>query len=132
MADTLPTTWHAEPHTLAKHAILQRYLEAWFPILTQQASNLSQQHASVPEREILFIDGFAGPGEYVNGYDGSPLIALKAALEHPISFPIPVRMLFIEERDDRFRYLQGVLGRYLTTHNQSNNVRAIDPRPGNC
>ena len=27
MADTLPTTWPADPHTLAKHAILRRYLQ---------------------------------------------------------------------------------------------------------
>src|SRR5437016_1710637 len=72
MADTLPTTWPADPHTLAKHAILQRYLQAWFPILTRQASSLAHQYKSAPRREILFIDGFAGPGEYTNGKEGSP------------------------------------------------------------
>src|ERR1700676_263902 len=100
MSDTLPTTWHADPHTLAKHAILQRYLQAWFPILSRQASALSRKYRDVLSREILFIDGFAGPGEYTNGKEGSPVIALKAALDHAISFPIPVRMLFVEERTD--------------------------------
>src|SRR6266446_2858127 len=106
MPDALPTTWAADPHTLAKHAILRRYLQAWFPILTQQASALARQFGKAPNREVLFIDGFAGPGEYTNGKEGSPVIALKAALNHAIAFPIPVRMMFIEERPDRFQHLQ--------------------------
>ncbi len=132
MADTLPTTWPADPHTLAKHAILQRYLQAWFPILTRQASTLARQYGNVSGREILFIDGFAGPGEYTNGKEGSPLIALKAALDHPISFPMPVRMLFIEERKDRFEHLQRVLAPHLVRARQSGNIRAVDPLPGDC
>lgn len=32
---------------------------------------------------ILFIDGFAGPGRYSGGEEGSPLIALKTLLDHP-------------------------------------------------
>jgi hypothetical protein len=32
---------------------------------------------------ILFVDGFAGPGRYLDGEDGSPLIALKTLLDHP-------------------------------------------------
>jgi three-Cys-motif partner protein len=132
MADTLPTTWAADPHTLAKHAILQRYLQAWFPILSQQASALARQYGNAPSREILFIDGFAGPGEYTNGKEGSPVIALKAALDHAISFPIPVRMLFIEERKDRFEHLQKVLAPHLARARQSGNIRAVDPYPGDC
>ena len=50
MADNLPTVWHAEPHTIAKHAILERYLEAWFPILSQQSQRVRQQ-----ADQILFI-----------------------------------------------------------------------------
>ena len=30
--------------------------------------------------EILYIDGFAGPGEYEGGEAGSPIIALDTAL----------------------------------------------------
>jgi three-Cys-motif partner protein len=131
MADTLPTTWPADPHTLAKHAILRRYLQAWFPILTRQASALARQFRNIPTREILFIDGFAGPGEYTNGAEGSPLIALRAALDHA-SFPIPVRMLFVEERRDRFEHLQSVLAPHLARAAQSSNIQAVEPRPGDC
>jgi three-Cys-motif partner protein len=132
MADTLPTTWAADPHTLAKHAILQRYLQAWFPILSRQASTLARKYGITPSREILFIDGFAGPGEYTNGKDGSPLIALRAAVDHAVSFPLPIRMLFIEARQDRFEHLQKLLVPHLVRARQSNNIRAVDPRPGDC
>jgi three-Cys-motif partner protein len=113
MADTLPTTWPADPHTLAKHAILRRYLQAWFPILTRQASAVARQSRAGSNREILFIDGFAGPGEYSNDKEGSPIIAIKAALDHATTFPMPVRMMFIEERRDRFENLQQVLAPLL-------------------
>lgn len=66
----LPTIWSIEPHTEAKHRILEEYLKAWFPIL-------SRFH-----KRILYIDGFAGPGVYEEGEIGSPIIALQCLLEH--------------------------------------------------
>ena len=128
MIDTLPTVWSAEPHTLVKHAILRRYLQAWFPILTQQARQLGK----LKSQEILFVDGFAGPGEYDGGELGSPVIALKAALDHSIPFPLPVRMLFIEHRADRFEHLGKVLSPYLAKAESSNNVHAVEPIHGDC
>src|SRR5687768_1930123 len=62
--------WDLDPHTIAKHRILRRYVDAWLPIM-----------ASYPRRLVL-IDGFAGPGRYRGGEDGSPVILLKAYLEH--------------------------------------------------
>lgn len=132
MVDTFPTVWSAEPHTLVKHAILKRYLQAWFPILCQQAAILQQQYGSLRSREILFVDGFAGPGEYKGGEPGSPVIALDAALNHSRQFPMPVRMLFIEHRDDRFKHLQRVLAPQLEQAQASPNVRAVEPRHGDC
>jgi hypothetical protein len=32
--------------------------------------------------ELLYVDGFAGPGVYEGGEMGSPIIALRAALLH--------------------------------------------------
>ena len=40
MAKPDETIWEIEPHTLAKHEILRRYLGAWFPILATQNSKL--------------------------------------------------------------------------------------------
>jgi three-Cys-motif partner protein len=65
------TVWPLEPHTRAKHEILRRYLEAWSAILSL---------GGFPT--IAYVDGFAGPGAYDNGEDGSPIIALKSALTH--------------------------------------------------
>lgn len=63
------TTWQADPHTIAKIAILKAYLNAWFPILGR----------SKPGQPILYVDGFAGPGEYRNFPEGSPVAALASA-----------------------------------------------------
>ena len=64
---TLPAI---QPHTRAKHHILQYYLDEWFPILGSA------------HRSLRYIDGFAGPGEYEGGEPGSPFIALRAVERH--------------------------------------------------
>jgi three-Cys-motif partner protein len=132
VTDPLPTVWPAEPHTFAKHAILRRYLEAWLPILTHQSHRMGRQVGTSPSREILFIDGFAGPGEYEGKEPGSPVIALQAAINHDRSFPAPVRMLFVEERPDRFKRLQRILAPILEQANASPNLPAVDAREGDC
>lgn len=58
------------PHTAAKHLLLKRYLDRWFPILGKG------------DRSINYIDGFAGPGEYQGGEEGSPQVAIGAAKAH--------------------------------------------------
>lgn len=92
------TVWELQPHTRAKHAILRRYLQAWIPILTQ---------GGFPS--ILYIDGFAGPGRYADGEDGSPIIAVKAALEHAARITGNILFLFVEERSDRAAILRECL-----------------------
>ncbi len=119
--------WPAEPHTLAKHAILTRYLNAWLPILSHQAAQFGGA-----SREILFVDGFAGPGEYTGGQPGSPVLALEAALNHSLPFPVPVRFLFIEEHPDRCDHLKRVLDRYSERVRSSRKIRWTDPLQGEC
>jgi three-Cys-motif partner protein len=63
-SDSLPTVWPASCHTLAKHRILASYLKAWMPILSRHFGGRPQQ-----AREVLFVDGFAGPGKYAGGED---------------------------------------------------------------
>jgi three-Cys-motif partner protein len=88
--------WDLEPHTKAKHEILKSYLGAWFPIL-----------ASVHNR-IVYVDGFAGPGVYKGGEDGSPIIALKVALHHILlaRFRNELVFLFIETNERRVELLK--------------------------
>ncbi len=84
------TVWPLEPHTRAKHEILRRYLEAWTAILGL---------GGFPT--IAYVDGFAGPGIYDNGEDGSPIIALKSALKHQAKIKSELRFLFIEHDKKR-------------------------------
>jgi three-Cys-motif partner protein len=88
------TIWTAEPHTLAKHAILRGYLEAWFPILARWHGRL------------LYFDGFAGPGRYSKGEEGSPVIALSVAATHRAQLSSELEFIFVEKRLDRAQHLR--------------------------
>jgi three-Cys-motif partner protein len=70
--DKLPTHWDRPAHTKAKHDILVKYLQAWFGIFGSSAY----------VDKVGVLDGFAGPGVYSKGEPGSPVLALKALLEH--------------------------------------------------
>lgn len=98
MAAPKTTTWNLEPHTRAKHEILRRYLEAWTPILSLGGS-----------KQLIYVDGFAGPGRYDGGEEGSPLIALKAALAYRDRIEANVSFLFIERDVERAKMLQAVV-----------------------
>jgi three-Cys-motif partner protein len=91
--------WELEPHTQAKHEILSYYLKAWFPILA------TTQH------RLLYVDGFAGPGEYKRGEDGSPIIALKVAKDHILQRKLTragmeLVFFFIEQDERRLKNLE--------------------------
>jgi three-Cys-motif partner protein len=95
MAAPKTTVWKLEPHTRAKHAILSRYLQAWTPILTQ---------GGFPK--VAYLDGFAGPGQYEGGEDGSPVLALKAVLSHSTRIRGQVIFVFVEEKPERAEFLR--------------------------
>lgn len=84
------------PHTAAKHKILRKYLDAWLPIL-----GAGRWAAD----DLVLIDGFAGPGRYQWGEEGSPLIMLRAYREHTASLTARSHFFFIEERGCRCRHL---------------------------
>ena len=86
MSPIQDTKWEIEPHTAAKHRILRNYLDAWLPIMTSWSGR------------VVFVDGFAGPGQYRGGEDGSPVIALTAALELKRPLKSEIVFHFIEER----------------------------------
>ncbi len=94
------TTWPIEPHTQAKHEILRRYLEAWFPIL------------STHHKKVAYIDGFCGPGRYENGEPGSPIIAIDVAKNHRKHLTGELVFLFFDERLDRIEQLNRELASY--------------------
>ena len=90
MSDILTAaSWDLAAHTKAKLDILGAYLRAWFPIVAR-GQNFHR---------IIYIDGFAGPGRYNQGEDGSPIIALKAALGALTgAIQIPIEFHFVERK----------------------------------
>lgn len=95
------TLWTLEPHSRGKHIILRRYLQAWIPIL------------GMTNQRLVIVDAFAGPGRYLGGEDGSPLIMLDAFLSHAARNRIRAELVyvFIEERRDRIDHLRDEIGR---------------------
>jgi len=91
------TIWKIEPHTEAKHAILKKYLDAWLPILTRHI------------QKVVFIDGFAGPGEYIGGKNGSPIIAIRSVINHKIDIKSEIFFLFVEKDPNRYEFLKDKL-----------------------
>ena len=90
--------WEAEPHTLAKHAILKKYLDAWAVIFSR----------TLNVTELLFYDGFAGPGEYTGGELGSPIVALNALLANTQPLKL-IRLKFSELDEARYNHLKARL-----------------------
>ncbi|KAF6246234.1 hypothetical protein C6990_10150 [Nitrosopumilus sp. b3] len=94
----LPTIWPIGPHTIAKHQILEEYLKAWFPIVGRWTGR------------IVYLDGFAGPGKYKDGEDGSPIIAMRTAVEHTMIKPTTEIVFgFIENDKKRSEVLKQTL-----------------------
>jgi three-Cys-motif partner protein len=113
---TTPKTklWDIEPHTKAKHLILEKYLNAWFPILGNT------------NKRVIYIDGFAGPGIYTNGEPGSPVIALRAALSSLHSANTEIFFIFVEADELRAENLRNVIDEILKKSKPKNfNVKVI-------
>ena len=92
--------WERDPHTAAKHTLLRRYMEAWFPIMAKQFRDVG----------ITFFDGFAGPGEYTNAQDSSPAIAMGQALRSEVArWGTQTRLVFVEEHRGRVTHLEELL-----------------------
>lgn len=95
------TLWPLDPHTRGKHLVLEGYLGAWFVILGSWAGR------------ILFIDGFAGPGEYTDGEPGSPLIALNTYKDHRSRHLVSAEVIFwfVEKDPRRAEHLEQLIER---------------------
>lgn len=96
MAQPATVHWKRKRHTQAKHQILCDYLAAWIPILASQGNDL------------IFIDGFAGPGTYEDGSKGSPLLMLDAYArrEDRRRLGVTSHFFFIEQHTGRAAALQ--------------------------
>lgn len=109
-------TWPLGSHTKGKHSVLRSYLGAWLPIMTRW------------NRRVLFIDAFAGPGEYAGGEAGSPVIALDAFLEHAFQKHITndIIYVFIEKEKERYEHLKTLLQPYVNKLPDNCKVRVFN------
>lgn len=107
-----------EPHSVAKHEILRRYIEEYIQILTADPR--------VPDFRLTLIDGFAGGGEYVvrgsaDLHDGSPFVLINAVrtaealVNQRRTKPIALdtSFVFVEKKKSNFLYLEDALARRL-------------------
>ena len=110
------TLWPLEDHTLGKHMVLKNYMDAWLPILRS-----GYEH-------VLFVDAFAGPGQYVGGEDGSPVIALKSLIDHSARQRMAgkITFLFIERNLDRKEHLEGVIEQLKDQLPKNCNIRIVN------
>lgn len=72
-----------KPAAIFKHKLLEDYLTPW-------AAKLG----SFNPQGVAFVDGYAGSGRYDGSEDGSPVIAMRAALKVPTS---KLRCVFVEK-----------------------------------
>src|SRR5216684_4909467 len=94
--------------TQVKHSILAAYLPAYYHILKRWSNNL------------VYIDGFAGPGSYVQAetgkaFDGSPLLALQLIASNE-DFSKQVSTVFIESDDVLFNQLKDRVDNFYKEH----------------
>ncbi len=102
-----PVLWPLDDHTRAKHRVLRAYLNAWLPVMGQQAEKVIRLTNDPPR--LLLVDGFAGPGRYETGEEGSPLIMLKTLLDHDAferMSGVEFNYLFIEHDARRVAHLE--------------------------
>ncbi len=91
----------ADKHTIAKISIVGKYLYRWALIT---GTTFAGEY-------LTYIDGFAGPGEYTNHPNGSPIEALNALNQAKVDGGVRwkakgIRALFIEQDRARREHLE--------------------------
>jgi three-Cys-motif partner protein len=86
---------HRKPAAAFKHGILSRY-----------STVFAAKAGSVTGGKVVFLDGYAGPGRYDDGTEGSPGLFLRAARRNPQR---RILNLFVERDPDRCGRLRQVL-----------------------
>ena len=128
MSKTDPTVYKADLHTRAKHDILQEYLRRWSLILSQATAARGSRGS-----RLLYIDGFAGAGEYVGEVPGSPVVAIDTFRASGVEkAAVPVEVVLIEKRADRVQHLKGIVDRLRTELGHNATVVVRDPIKGDC
>ncbi len=127
MSDPKSTIYRACPHTKAKHSILKAYLQRWLTILDRQAVKLGRS-----SQRLLYVDGFAGAGEYEDNIPGSPQIPIDVVANHASQFACPIEVRLIEKRSDRASHLRKLICEKKEKLVGSNRLNIVDPVEGDC
>lgn len=113
----------------AKHAILQRYLNAYLPILSHNKYQFEMNGYT----KIFYVDGFAGPGYYTEAENeeevsGSPIIALQTALAHRNLNPngAKIVMFFVEKDKTNAELLNLNLQKCIDNNPNAKNSKIYD------
>lgn len=77
---------------------MQKYLDGWLRILGSQRPR------------VVFVDGFAGRGEFDDGSEGSPLIAMRMGQERS-NICREMICIFVEKNENNFNNLKAVVKR---------------------
>lgn len=116
--------WDIVEHTTAKHAIYQRYLERWFPIL------LTGREKWYPS--VTYVEGFAGPGVYRTGERGSPVIALQAFIEKVPPTKGASRFLFVDDDPRCVALLREQLVPVIEKTTRTEKTMSVEVVEGTC
>ena len=81
---------------------------------------------------ITFFDGFAGPGEYTNAEESSPVIAMEQALRSDVTrWDTRTRLVFVEERHGRAEHLTNLLEARFPVASRPHGL-VVRVHPGRC
>lgn len=125
-AETVP--WAADPHTLVKHALYRQYFGKWFPIMINGRW----------DGDVTYAEGFSGPGVYLGGHPGSPVIAFNAIpTEGRAAVKAKaIRMLFVDDDQRCIDILRSELAKSAAPLSLAELPRGrgitVDIEPGLC
>jgi three-Cys-motif partner protein len=123
MAAPKQTIWKCKPHTVAKHKLLCRYLEAWYPILARATWCKS----------ITYAEGFAGAGVYEDGEPGSPVLAADVFLRRrELLSAKPLNMVLTEEDPRRLAQLKEEMAPVLAKYGEHPASFQVRYEDGSC
>jgi three-Cys-motif partner protein len=88
-----------DPHTQAKHRVLEDYVQKWIETLTG--------HGVHGPKKVTLIDGFSGGGMYQDGWEGSSIRMIRKLLEGFSNiqkrkpwYELSYEFIFIDEEPD--------------------------------
>jgi hypothetical protein len=114
MGQPADTLWASQPRTLLKHQVYRQYLHCWMGKVCQKF------------RKSAIVDAFAGPGAYLDGPEGSPVVIAKTFPDHS---RLPgfnrLRLICLEKRSDR----RESLDRRLASLPKLPRLEIVVPRP---